>query len=241
VPRPPSFAQLPALRRARTTAASDFEAVLKASANSIHKEIDSFVVSEDDTVTASGAKPVDVCPAPGARVFAPFGTPRTDGQAKVFMQRTLTWPPAAGCNRPDGTPYPSPFDGGAATVTFLGSCSGNTISDGLVLFAAHCMSPTDTREEVLGLLRRNSGYPAGADPCNIGTTYSYVLNNIAVRSMTSQCGRGQQRSSRTMATNGWWQTSMSCNDLQCQGVVTFLLAIVTALITAHSSLFQQRK
>jgi hypothetical protein len=50
-----------------------------------------------------------------------------------------------------------------------------------VLFAAHCVSPTDVREDLLRDLRANSGYPADADPCNIGTTYRYVLNDIVVR------------------------------------------------------------
>jgi hypothetical protein len=59
-------------------------------------------------------------------------------------------------------------------------CSGNTISSGIVLFAAHCMSPTDVRIQLLENLRANSGYPENADPCNIGTTYTYVLNDIVV-------------------------------------------------------------
>jgi hypothetical protein len=181
VPRPPSFEQLPAVRRnARKGTPAETEAVLKAAANFVLRDVNFYLPAIDAATTASEVTPANVCLPPGNRVAVPFGSPRADGQAKLFMTTTLTWPPAGGCNRPDGTPFPSPFANGAATSRSSGSCSGNTISSGVVLFAAHCMSPTDVRLQLLEDLRANSGYPANADPCNIGTTYTYVLNDIVV-------------------------------------------------------------
>ncbi|KAF6254689.1 hypothetical protein COO60DRAFT_1539251, partial [Scenedesmus sp. NREL 46B-D3] len=77
--------------------------------------------------------------------------------------------------RPDGTPYPSPC--GAPVCSGIGACSGNTISSGLVLMAAHCVAPADFLPGVLQALRANSGYPANMDPCNIAAM-PYTINDI---------------------------------------------------------------
>jgi hypothetical protein len=178
VPRPPDFESLPWLEPAVRRAANRGVAtnnIVKAAANAIPMDINNQFAAPE----AFGVEPANVCTAPNmTRVAAPFGSPRTDDQAKILIIRSYKWPPAAGCNRSDGTPYPSPC--GKPVCSFVSACSGNTISSGLVLYAAHCVDPADFLAGVFQALRDPAvGYPPNADPCKI-VAMPHTLNTIWV-------------------------------------------------------------
>jgi hypothetical protein len=209
VPRPPAFEQLPAVR-CRSARQSD---IVKPAANPIFIDINNQVPSPE------GVTPSNVCPDPTmTRHAVPFGSARADGQAKMLMTRTYTWPPAGGCNRPDGTPSPSPC-GAPGACTFTSSCSGNTISSGLVLFAAHCIAPADANAGFLEALRAPAiGYPQNADPCNIAAL-PYTLNSVWVRAALQPSRWCQPTACRCLNDECRGRTSATClmrHKAQCK-------------------------
>jgi hypothetical protein len=76
VPRPPSFEQLPAVRRSARQSG-----IVKPAPVTTPMEINNQVPGPEGVTTSN------VCPDPTmTRVAVPFGTPRADGQAKMLMQ-----------------------------------------------------------------------------------------------------------------------------------------------------------
>lgn len=111
------------------------------------------------TTSRSAVTPENICSPPGDRTAVPgFSSSRAAGQAKVFIYHQFTWP--ANC------PYQDPYENGQTS----GTCSGNTLSNGLVLMAAHCVDYYYARKGLLAELRdpkNPNPYPPKADPCNI--------------------------------------------------------------------------
>jgi hypothetical protein len=107
-----------------------------------------ITVRNEDEVFASGlVTPVNLCPdAP--RNPADPNAPLARAQAKILSLNSFTWPPPGA--QPACSNFFNPyrqFSGCSDTgcVNIVGMCSGNTISSGLVLLAAHCVDPKSFR------------------------------------------------------------------------------------------------
>lgn len=147
VPRPPSFDNLP--RPPRTARSGSLSEIPSTRAVGFITDMQQTVtVRNEDEVSASGlVTPVNLCPnAP--RSPADPNAPLARAQAKIISIYSFTWPP------PNAQPACSNFfnpyrqnrgcsDSGC--VNTGGACSGNTISSGLVLLAAHCVDPKTFR------------------------------------------------------------------------------------------------
>lgn len=141
VPKPLSFEELPALRRSATAAAA-----AAVERDWIPMDISAGTLqlppNADVPAGRSAANPANLCTDDAMqRKAAAAGTPKADGQGKVLVFTTFNWPPANAA--PGACTVNSPC--GKATCSYTGSCSGNTLSNGLVLMAAHCIDPWDYR------------------------------------------------------------------------------------------------
>ncbi|WIA08000.1 hypothetical protein OEZ85_007471 [Tetradesmus obliquus] len=175
VPRPLNFDQLPAApTSARKGTWNEVQAVIKQFSGRRARSINNRIHEDPSDVGVSSlTKPATICTALDMmRKKATPGTPKPDGQAKVLIRTSWKWPDAATCK----------FDNPNGKCTDCGDvwmCSGNTLSNGLVLMAAHCMDPNNWRQDTLISLRANQKYPADADPCGIATL-PYTINDILV-------------------------------------------------------------
>lgn len=179
MPRPLNFEELPAAPAnarkgdwAETLAIrEEFHRVAaRVGTRSINNRV---ATSPSDTFLSRVVKPADICTAPNQmRVPAAPGTPKADGAAKILLRTVNTWPPPGGCA------YANPDKCTNCDEVF--SCSGNTLSNGLVVMAAHCMDAEIARRDLVIKLRNISNYPEDADPCNIASL-PVTLKDVLVR------------------------------------------------------------
>jgi hypothetical protein len=161
VPRPPSFEQLPRLPRSQQTihvssaSESAQNAILVDTANrakliNLSKPPDANSASHDHLDAIGEVAPANLCPGAGRRVRANPNTPQAQGQAQILTYIFFNLPPPMPRWWPPGIPdgcdgYNAPYGCPAEGCSVYYACSGNTISSGLVLTAAHCMDPVIVR------------------------------------------------------------------------------------------------
>lgn len=169
VPKPPSFDKLPSIPTgpARGPSAADgspeqLQALRDVIAKS--KPIDIY-----PTLSKAESPPSDdrgFC-SHGPRVPVKLpGPPHAQGAAKLFITTRLAALPA-NCGWTIDTSQPQ-----------TGACSGNTLSTGLILAAAHCFDANVVR---LGLRASLQGYPTDInnDPCGINTLNVQLVGVMA--------------------------------------------------------------
>ncbi|WIA30227.1 hypothetical protein OEZ86_000318 [Tetradesmus obliquus] len=233
VPKPLSFEELPALRRSATAAAA-----AAVERDWIPTDISAGTLqlppNADVPAGRSAANPANLCTDDAMqRKAAAAGTPKADGQGKVLVFTTFNWPPANAA--PGACTVNSPC--GKATCSYTGSCSGNTLSNGLVLMAAHCIDPWDYRRGRLeDLEKAPGGYDRTVDPCNVKALPYTVVKVLVCYNYDNTDGvsdekRCDARPGMTLEANGvsWHNRDLAVNPAQNYDQAIIFLAQPKAL------------
>jgi hypothetical protein len=102
------------------------------------------------------------------------GPAKAQGAVKIFITSKYAELPTTGACRTACNGRQCRFPGDRPelyTTGLTGTCSGSALSDGLILFAAHCVDDEVSRFELRRDLNKEQQYPAdvATDPCGINT------------------------------------------------------------------------